>query len=77
MIRCRVQTVWVIVDGLRIADAARRYPGAWSDETGETDAEIMTGDPVVFSGVIDAAVFAALSVDPAVTVLSNEVLAGG
>lgn len=77
MIRCRVQTMWTIADGVRVADAARRYPGAWSDETGETDAEIAVGDPVVFSGVIDAAAFAALSIDPAVTVLSSEVLAEG
>lgn len=75
MIRCDVLTFWTDAYGLLITDVALRYPGAWSDATGITDApSAPDGISVVFRGLVDDETFAALQTDAAVTVLEHVVI---
>lgn len=73
MIRCTVETLWVLLDGMYAADVVWRFPGEWSDVSGQTDAQIPTNpEGAIFSGRVSADVFALISSDPAVTVINSE-----
>ncbi len=73
MIRCTVETTWVLVGDTYTADVVRRYPGEWTDISGQPDAQISTHlDGAIFAGVVDAAVFAEIAADPALTVIHSE-----
>ncbi|MDX2163038.1 MAG: hypothetical protein SF162_17105 [bacterium] len=72
MHRCRVITFWTVENGLNMADAAARYPGAWSDVSGQPDTAIAAPDQVMFEGLVSADVLAALTADPLVTLLPIE-----
>ncbi len=70
MIRCTVETVWVLTGDTYTADVVRRYPGEWTDISGQSDAQHLDG--VIFVGMVDPAVFADMAADPAITVIHSE-----
>ncbi len=73
MIQCTVETSWVLVGDTYTADVVRRYPGEWTDISGQPDAQIPQHlDGVIFVGVVDAVVFAQIEADPAVTVRAKQ-----
>ena len=73
MYAVEVITRWIETDGYRQAEAVATYPGAWTDATGQPDANIMP-DPnaVVWHGVVDAVTLDALEADANVIVLWSE-----
>jgi hypothetical protein len=71
--QCEILSRWETAGGINNADAVRRYPGTWTDATGQPDANL-TPDPnlVVFGGWVTDAVMSLLEADSAVTVLWSE-----
>ncbi|MCL4252076.1 MAG: hypothetical protein KJ065_28260 [Anaerolineae bacterium] len=75
MYTIEVLTFWVF-EGARVADVVLRYRAngvAWTDATGQVDANL-TPDPnvVVWHGLVDAATLTALEADADVVVLNSE-----
>jgi hypothetical protein len=73
MYAVEVVTRWTESGGRREAEVVTRCPGAWTDATGQPDANL-NPDPnaVVWRGVVDAAVLDALEADADVLVLWSE-----
>lgn len=77
MNRVTVLTKWTSNTGANVADVVR-YPGAWTDDTGQRDDQI-SPDPnvVVFYGEVDDVTLDALEADADVIVLQSEVIIDG
>lgn len=71
--RVIVLTKWNEEFGSRAAEVTLRYPGEWTDITGQNDAQLpVETDTVVFEGFVDSATLTSMETDSDMVVLSAD-----